>query len=464
MFEKYIEENQDLIIKDLIDLINIDTTVKNKKPNMPYGEGVYKGLKYILNKGEEFNFKTQNYCGQCGHVEVGNGLYTVGILCNVDVSSDVEGWKRNPFVGALVDNKVYGKGALSCKGPLIACLYAMKFLNDENLIPDDKRIRLIVGCDKNFERKSINYYKEYEEAPDIGFTPDGVFPVVYGEKGIIDMTLKMRVESEYNLPINIVEIYGGKKGEGVPGYANIILSCDEAFKERICDELIKFSEEENIKYNIFCQNKLISIDFLGKKAKSFMPEEGLNSISYAIKFIGRFKDFIDRREFIEEYEKLIGVSYNGELINCEFESDESGEFTFNVEEIKLVNDEVRIEVRITHPIRYMYSEVVEKVRDGFKYSTFKITNMEHLRPVSFSKDSFVIKKLLKAYRDATGDLKSEPYTTVEGSYARTISNTVAFGPIFPNEVYIESDDEFISKENLSNLIEIYGRGLYELLK
>ncbi len=464
MFEEYIEKNQGLIIKDLIELINIKTVQDIKKPNMPYGEGIYRGLKYVLDKGNEFTFKTQNFCGHCGHIELGNGDYNVGILCNVDVSLE-EGWTNTPFQGKVIDNKIYGNGAIEGKGPLIACLYAMKFLNEENLVPKDKKVRLIIGCDKKTTCKSINYYKEYEEAPDIGFTPDGVFPVVYGEKGIINLLLEMQIQSKYDSPINIVEIVGGKAGDGVPSRVNIILSCDDIFKVKVEDELKNFSKEEHIKYKMFAQNKLISIEFMGKSALGCTPEKGINAISYGMKFLSRFDDFIDKKDFIDEYEMLISTSYNGEKINCSFKGDESGEFTFNVDEINLVNGNVKLNVHITHPISYMYNEVLEQVKDGFKYSHLKISNIEHLRAVSFSKDSFVVKKLMKAYRDVTGDKDSEPYTTSAGSYARAISNTIAFGPIFPNEVNKNDEEgEFISIDSLLKLTEIYARGIYELLK
>lgn len=465
MFEDYINSNGDKIVNDLIELINIKTVNDIKKPNMPYGEGVYKGLKYILDKGNGWKFKTQNYLGHCGHIEAGNGEYTIGILCNVDVPEPVKQWTKNPFLGEVNDGKIYGLGARTTKGSLIACLYAMKILNDEGLIPEDKKIRLLLGCDKYKDGKSINYYKEYEDAPEIGFSPDGVFPVIYGEKGIIDLTLKMRVPCDYEAPINIVEISGGKKGQGVPDKVNMILSCEEIFKIKIEEELKAFAQEEGLEYKIITQNKLVWIELQGKSARSCNPEEGVNAISYGMKFLGRFEEVMDRKALIDEYEKLISTTYHGERINCNFKGDESGEFTFNVEEIKVDSEGATIMVNITHPISYLYTEVLEQVKDGFKYTNLKIDSIDHARPITFSKDSFVVKKLLKAYRDVTGDKESEPYTMAEKSFARAISNTIAFGPVFPTEAKEElSSKEYISIENLFKLVEIYARGLIELMK
>lgn len=465
MFEDYIKKNGDIIINDLIELVNIKTVDDMKKPNMPYGEGVYRGLKYILDKGSGWRFKTQNYLGHCGHIDAGSGEYTIGVLCNVDVLEPNEQWTKEPFKGELDNEKIYGLGARGTKGALIACLYAMKFLHEGGFIPEDKKIRLLIGCDKYQAGKSINYYKEYEDAPEIGFSPDGVFPVIYGEKGIIDLTLKMNIPSDYEAPISIVEISGGKMGAGVPDKATMILSCDEIFKMKIEDELKVFAEEEGIEFKIISQNKLVWIELKGKWAKSSEPEKGKNAVSHAMKFLSRFDEVIDRKSFIDEYEKLISTTYHGEKINCDFKGDESGEFTFNVEEIKVDSEGATIYVNISHPISYLYSEVLEKIKDGFKYTNLKIENIEHARPITFSKDSFVVKKLMKAYREVTGDKESESYTRAEKSYARTISNTIAFGPFFPGDnLEVMQRDEYIEVERLFKLIEIYARGLMELIK
>lgn len=465
MFEDYINKYGDSIIKDLIEFINIKTVNEEKKPNMPYGEGVYKGLKYILNRGNSWRLKTQNYLGHCGHIEAGSGEYTIGILCNVDVQKPVNQWTKNPFQGEVNNGKVYGLGASDTKGGLIACLYAMKFLEEGGYIPQDKKIRLLIGCDKFKDGKSINYYKEYEGVPEIGFSPDGVFPVIYGEKGIIDFELKMNIPSDYEAPITIVDISGGKPGGGVPDTATMILSCEEIFKMKIEEELMRFSREEEIEYKIVSQNKLVWIELKGKWAESSESAKGKNAVAYAMKFLSRFEEVIDRKAFIEEFENLISTTLHGEKINCDFHSDESGEFTFTVEMIKVDNEEATLQVNVTHPISYLFSEVLEKVKDGFKYTSFKVENIEHARPITFSKDSFVVKKLLKAYREVTGDRESQPYTRAEKSYARAISNTIAFGPIFPQSCHEQGDiDEFISIENLFKLVEIYARGLLELVK
>jgi len=135
-----------------------------------------------------------------------------------------------------------------------------------------------------------------------------------------------------------------------------------------------------------------------------------------------------------------------------------------VSTINLTSDRVDIKVNINYPISYVYSDVLELVKDGFKYSSLEIKNLSHLRSVSFSKDSFVVKKLMKAYREVTGDEESQPYVSSKGTYARVLSNLVSFGPILPKNKGLDyAVDEFITLDEFMDLVEIYAMAIYEQL-
>ncbi len=68
------------------------------------------------------------------------------------------------------------------KGPVLACLYAMKALKGSGLHAEST-VRLILGLDEETGWKGMEYYLERVPAPDFGFTPDGDFPIINGEKG-----------------------------------------------------------------------------------------------------------------------------------------------------------------------------------------------------------------------------------------------------------------------------------------
>ena len=114
------------------------------------------------------------------------------------------------------DGKLYGRGVLDNKGPIISCLYALKIVKDLN-IPLSKRVRIIFGSNEETGFKDIPYYLNNEEPPISGFTPDCKFPAVYGERGILDITICSKKLSDSG----IKSINGGFRSNVVPDFVQV---------------------------------------------------------------------------------------------------------------------------------------------------------------------------------------------------------------------------------------------------
>ena len=130
MFEKYIEDAKDEIIKETCNLINIPSVYKEDNSNTPFGEDANKALEYTLNLGKKLGFKTKNIDGYCGYIEFGEGKEIVGIIGHLDVVPADGNWTYPPFTATINDGKIFGRGAIDDKGPVIASLYAMKAVMD----------------------------------------------------------------------------------------------------------------------------------------------------------------------------------------------------------------------------------------------------------------------------------------------------------------------------------------------
>src|SRR5699024_5062829 len=68
------------------------------------------------------------------------------------------------------------------KGPMVATLYALKFLKEAG-IPLRYPIRALVGDNEETGMKDVEHYLEHYKAPVFCFTPDAAFSVCNGEKG-----------------------------------------------------------------------------------------------------------------------------------------------------------------------------------------------------------------------------------------------------------------------------------------
>lgn len=72
------------------------------------------------------------------------------------------------------------------RDPVVSSLYAMKYIVDNGLLPDEWSIRLIVGADEEEGLRCIDYYNEHaERMPDVSFVPDGYFPMVTVRRVVI---------------------------------------------------------------------------------------------------------------------------------------------------------------------------------------------------------------------------------------------------------------------------------------
>ena len=190
MLDKYIENLKEEIINKTQELIQIPSVYSNSNnPNMPFGENANKALEYFLNLGKNLGFRIKNVDGYCGYIEFGEGEEMLGIIGHLDVVPEGTGWTFPPFSGQIANNRIYGRGAIDDKGPMISSLYAMKAVMENCKL--NKRIRLIFGLNEELNWNCIKHYKKHEELPTIGFSPDADFPCIYAEKAVLSCYLKM---------------------------------------------------------------------------------------------------------------------------------------------------------------------------------------------------------------------------------------------------------------------------------
>lgn len=458
-----IGKNEKDIIKSTQEILKIKSVKDEKKPNMPFGEGVYLALDYALDLAKNMGFKTKNIDNYVGYAEIGEGDETVGILVHLDVVPEGDGWTYSPYGGEIHDGKIYGRGAIDDKGPAIACLYAMKALKDSN-VALNKKIRIIFGTDEESGWEGIRYYFKHEKAPDMAFTPDAEFPVIHGEKGTLVFDLVKKLESKGNKVI-LKELKGGN----VP---NMVPDCCEALIEG--EDVSQIEEKfnsfvENTKYPLFLEKdkNLIKVYAKGISAHGSTPEKGKNAITYLMAFLEKiFDESSDVGQFIEFYNNRIAFKHNGESIGLGFEDDVSGKLNFNPGMIKLDDDEIVLTINVRYPIKVTYEEVYSGIRDNLKDTDIILVEKgSPSEPLYVPKDHKLVEKLMKVYREITKDVESEPITIGGGTYAKAMKNAVAFGPVFPGqEELAHQKDEFISIDHLMTITRIYAYALYELAK
>lgn len=469
MFKKYIPKNE--IIKSLQELIKIPSVYeKSQNSKEPFGKNTLKALNYTLDLGKKLGFKTKNIDGYCGYIEFGSGDELIGIVGHLDVVPEGENWTYPPFEGKIVDGKIYGRGSIDDKGPVIASLYAMKAVMDyciENSIIINKRVRLILGLNEENDWKCIEYYKSHEEIPSIGFSPDADFPCIYAEKGLISPILSMNYSNYKNKDLVLTNIdCNNNPLNVVPKYC----SCNILIKNNIrIDDIIKFIKNIASEYNFNIVTELINDSELkiishGVQAHAAHPDLGINAISRLLITLDKlFKNYNIVIPIFDLFNKYIGIDFNGEKLNINV-PDESGELTLNVGQFYFDNNFLKLGLNLRVPINTSF----KTIEDSFSLVCKQFDNIDcefigKKNPLHVSKNSFLVKTLYTIYNEYTNS-NVEPIAIGGATYARAFNNFVSFGANLHNQKDMcHQTDEFISIDNLMIACNIYCKAIYELL-
>lgn len=124
---------------------------------------------------------------------------------------------------------------------------------------------------------------------------------------------------------------------------------------------------------------------------------------------------------------------------------------------------MRVYFDIRYPVTASGETVLARMRAAAAPYGLRVWKRHEMRPVYMDKNSRVIRSLLAAYREQTGDM-GEPLVVGGGTYARAMKNIVAFGPGRPGRASTEHEaDEHLPVEELLRLREIYRAALEKLL-
>lgn len=454
MFDDIIENNKNEIIDSLSELIKFPSVSdENSSSQYPFGEECNNALNYILELGNSMGFRTKNVDGYCGYIEFGEGEEIVGIIGHLDVvPADIQdGWTTPPFSPTIRDGKLFGRGSIDDKGPVIASLYAMKAIKDSSNI--SKRVRLILGLNEEKSWKCINYYKTHEEHPSIGFSPDANFPAIYAEKGI------MSVELKHNFKIknyDILEIDCKNNAINVvPKYCSIKL-------KKNYDSSSNLKETKNIKLTE--ENDILLVESFGIAAHAAHPELGNNAIKNLVNYL------INNFEFDTPYLKIlyeIGLfdTESPKFMNNKKIEDESGILTSNTAILNYIDNKLCISINLRVPVTFSLDDIFSKY-ENLK-SSFKDLEVQKLGlqdPLYVEKDNFLVKTLVDIF-NKKACLNESPIAIGGGTYARAFPNFISYGATMPGDKDMcHQVDEFIEIDKLILASKIYAEAIYELSK
>jgi succinyl-diaminopimelate desuccinylase len=315
---------------------------------------------------------------------------------------------------------LYGRGIVDDKGPAVACVYAMKDLLDAG-VPLKRRVRILFGlAEEGGDWSDLDYYRQTQEAPVCGFTPDGRFPVIHGEKGFSAYLLSMPLAAS---GVELLE--GGQAENMVPDFCRAVVNGQ-------------------------------AVETRGRSCHGSKPWEGENAIS-------KLMEQLSGLPVAELYNRCIGYDLYGQRLGCQVEDDKVGRLTVNVGKVRTQGDRVVFWLDIRYPTVITSQDLLERLSQAVAPygGTVELDYAED--PVYFPLEDPLIVTLMDAYRAVTGDADAQPVLMTGGTYAKAMERIAVFGPVFPGREPTEHQkNERMVKEDLFLARRIYQEAMARL--
>lgn len=455
-FREEVLKRKDELIADLQGVIRINselTTFDPSRKGAPFGEGTREALDFMLNMGKRDGFETVNLEGYAGHIEYGKQHDFVGIIGHLDVVPAGNDWTYPPYGAEIHDGKMFGRGTEDDKGPTIAAYYALKILKELN-VPLSKRIKLILGNDEETAWRCVrHYFSIYPEAPVSGFIPDADFPLIYAEKGITRIFVDGNIDHQ-----DIVEIHGGFRDNMVPDYAEALLKPSTDYTSLFQN----FLKQKGYTGEASQKEGLVFIKVVGKSAHGSTPEHGENAIDRLFEF---FIEQNMKSSMIDAYQTLLLNDYHGVKLGVSYRDEEMGPLTNNVGVMHGKEGKFQIHLNLRYPNPIVIDDVMATLKKAFMSFGITVTLDKHQPLLYKDPNSPLVKTLMDVYKKHTNDQEAKPINIGGGTFARAMSNCVAFGPHFLGKpTFIHQKNEFIDIDDLLLATIIYTEALYELAK
>ena len=486
-FEKLrtiVHGDREEIVETLSELLKFATVSGAKEPEAQgaFRAELSRGFAFLNELASRMGFVWRDD-GRVCVIEQPGGDEVVGAPLHLDVVPPGEGWRHPPFAGVVENGVVYGRGAQDDKGPIAAMLYALYALKRLDL-PFRRTVRLIVASqEETGQWDDVEAYLAREAAPDFSIVSDSEFPIVNGEKGMVDLDFAFRwdaPESRGEL-LRFERLASGERSNVVPDRAEIVWTTDaeqvEKARETLASRLETFLREHPEAAVLPLQvpagsdegTQALSLTFMGKSAHGSLPQDGHNAAVDALGFLAAAPGLpAPVRETARFLARATGDHY-GEGLNLAAEHDFIGKTTVNLGVLRIGADSALATVNVRPTYGVKSQDVLETARsvlddrpreDGVEAGVAFGNRPYEPLFVDPERHPELIGALQKAFTRVTG--AEATLTSMGGStFAKAFPNAVCFGPVHPAEEskLAHQANECVRVEHLMRNVEIYALAL-----
>jgi predicted dipeptidase len=390
------------------------------------------------------------------------GAPVLGLIIHGDVQPvDEKAWSVAPFRGLVKGGAVWGRGSADDKAPLVQALLAMHALRESGLARTHT-IRLLAGSDEESGNLDIGTYLKSHAPPTYSLVLDALFPVVIGEKAWNALRLSVDPKDDVptpDSPWDAVGLEAGLSASIVPDRARLILHWRNgdpdwsALEKRVHER----EPRPDTHLTMTTSGRDLVLEMKGHAAHNGMNVEGgRNALVSLAHVVGDVLPPSGIRDLLRFTDDRTSDS-RGSGLGLPAPDPLWRGYDVTAALVGKLDDRLALTINIRRPppwngedLRKHLTAVVEK---------YNREQGSHLRmdPSFFfgdewfavDGDSPLVRRLLGAYRRATGEAEAGPVVIGGGTYSKRVPQAVTFGMWFPERPYPGHDvDEHVPTRDL----------------
>lgn len=443
-----IDSYKDEFVATLARWMEVPSVKDTPAPGAPFGPEVRRMLDTAMADAAALGFSPRDYDGYACDMTLGAAPEAIAVLGHLDVVPAGDGWQTPPFKAVIDGDRIYGRGSMDDKGPVLAALFAMRAIKEAG-VPLKRSIRMILGCDEESGWEDMAYYTAHADMPDVGFSPDASFPIINTEKAMLHAFVTAPLAKS---GLQVKQLWTGQRLNVIPGESKALLAGGQALAQQVA----AYAAATGLPYTAQVTEEGVWVTAEGIPGHSAYPEGRRNAIGMMLLLLKE----LGAEGALLTLANAYGMESNGASLGCACQDEVSGALTCNMGILHIENGQVTASLDMRVPVTANLDALEQSARAALPGFTF--TSVEHTAPHHVPAESELVSQLLAAYHEETG-LPAHPMSTGGGTYAKVLKQGVAFGAAFPDdEDLAHQAGEYATISGLLKAAKVYANALLRL--
>jgi predicted dipeptidase len=378
-----------------------------------------------------------------------------------------DGTQLDPFTLTEIDGRLYGRGAEDNKNGIVALMFAMRVIVQEQL-PLQRTLRLLIDTTEETTGEAMPYYLERNPLPDFNIALDGGYPVIIAEKGYGTLLAQFPYRAAMGEGAELIHLTGGLAGNQIPGAATAtLLAADPAALAARLQQLSSNYVALNGSDFAISATALadrVELRVTGVSAHSSEPWTGVNPVARLFDFIFESGLVVPIKnnhltDAILYAVSNFGLDYTGRQLGIDFSDDFMGPLTASLTFVQVDNTGMQLITNLRVPkgrdIAELQQDILNRLNEWSALSNLPLDfQLSIAEPMFRNPEGQWIQTLLDVATENL-NLPREFMSSDGATSIHDLPNGVQFGLAMPGVKYTgHTDNEFKTIEQFEMDLQI----------